>query len=249
MKAQKYAEALTAATLVLGFALSVAGIGSASATGIPVIDVAKIANDTQNQVVNLGKYVQMIQQYKAQIDQMKQQYDSLTGSRGLGEIAQNPQLREYLPSNWQSVYDGVAKGGYKGLTGAGKAIADANHLFDPCAKLTGADKTVCERSGAKAAQDKAFSLGAFDKAKQRWDQIAQLMGQINSTTDPKSIAELQARINTEQAAIQNEQTKMQMYAMVSAAEDRLIEQQKRELTAKDAARRGYVTPLPVNFGN
>jgi type IV secretion system protein VirB5 len=238
MKAQKYAEALTAATLVLGFALSVAGIGSASATGIPVIDVAKIANDTQNQVVNLGKY-----------DQMKQQYDSLTGSRGLGEIAQNPQLREYLPSNWQSVYDGVAKGGYKGLTGAGKAIADANHLFDPCAKLTGADKTVCERSGAKAAQDKAFSLGAFDKAKQRWDQIAQLMGQINSTTDPKSIAELQARINTEQAAIQNEQTKMQMYAMVSAAEDRLIEQQKRELTAKDAARRGYVTPLPVNFGN
>jgi type IV secretion system protein VirB5 len=226
--------------LVLGLAiaLSVAGIGSASATGIPVIDVAKIANDTANQVVNLGKYVQMIQQYKTQIDQMKQQYDSLTGSRGLGQIAQNPELREYLPSDWQAVYDGVAKGGYKGLTGAGKAIADANQLFDSCAKQSGADKTVCERSGAKAAQDKAFSLGAFDKAKQRWTQIEQLMGQINSTTDPKAIAELQARINVEQAAIQNEQTKMQMYAMVSAAEDRLIQHQAREASAAWGAGKG-----------
>lgn len=226
--------------LVLGLAiaLSVAGIGSASATGIPVIDAASLADQAANQVENLAKYVQMIQQYKTQIDQMKQQYDSLTGSRGLGEIAQNPQLREYLPDNWKAVYDGVKSGGYQGLTGAGKAIADANRIYDSCGSKTGADKAVCERAGAKAAQDKAFSLGAFDKAKQRWDQIAQLMGQINSTSDPKAIAELQARINTEQAAIQNEQTKMQMYAMVSAAEDHLIQQQEREAAAKWGARKG-----------
>ncbi len=49
------------------------------------------------------------------------------------------------------------------------------------------------------------------------------MAKINGTPDPKAIAELQGRIAAEQAMIQNEQTKLQMYQMVAAAEDRLQE--------------------------
>ena len=228
--------------LVAAIALSVAGIGSASASGIPVIDVAALANDTMSQATNVAKYIQMIEQYKTQIEQMKQQYESLTGSRGLGLIAQNPALRDYLPADWQTVYDSVASGGYKGLSGSAALIRDANAIFDACNKKTGGDKTVCERAASKAAQDKAFAVGAFDKAKQRWDQISQLMSQINSTSDPKSIAELQARIDSEQAAIQNEQTKMQMFAMVSQAEDRLIEQAQRENAAKHDSDPQWITP-------
>lgn len=214
---------------------------------VPVTDIAHITTTTQNQVANIAKYVEMINQYKTQIDQMKQQYESLTGSRGLGNILNNPQFAEYLPADWQNVYNSVRQGGYEGLTGSAQAIRDANKLFDTCASKNGSDKQVCERAVAKAAQDKAFATDAFDKAKLRWDQIQGLLQSINGTTDPKAIAELQARIASEQAAIQNEQTKLQMYQMIAQAEDRLIEQQQREANAKNLSRRGYVTPAAVNF--
>ena len=74
------------------------------------------------------------------------------------------------------------------------------------------------------------------------------MQKINQTQDPKAIAELQARIGAEQANIQNEQTKLQMYAMVAAAEDRVQTQRQAEINAKANARRGWVTPNAVDFG-
>ncbi|KDP89763.1 hypothetical protein W824_15140 [Clavibacter cf. michiganensis LMG 26808] len=78
------------------------------------------------------------------------------------------------------------------------------------------------------------------------NQIDQLMAKINDTPDPKAIAELQGRIAAEQAMIQNEQTKLQMYQMVAAAEDRLQQQRQRELNAKANARRGWIQPQVTN---
>ena len=230
-------------------ALALIGIAGGVEAQIPVTDYALNTQTQTNQMANIAKYIEMIQQYKTQIDQMKQQYDSLTGVRNLGEILNNPAFKDYLPTEWQDVYDRVKNGGYQGLTGTAAAIRDANKLFDTCASKSGSDKQVCERAASKAAQDKAFAVSAFDKAKGRLSQIEGLMRQINSTSDPKAIAELQGRISAEQAAIQNEQTKLQMYQMIAQAEDRLIEQQQRDLTAKQAARRGYVDTQPVEFDN
>ena len=234
--------------IAFGIAASVGEVGQVWASGVPVIDVAKIANDTQNQAANMAKYLQMVQQYKQQIDQMKQQYDSLTGSRGLGTILNSPELRSYLPDNWQQAYSSINSGGYQGLSGGARAILEASNLLKACENRSSANKGFCERQLAKAAQDKAYALQAFDTAQNRWNQIQALMGQINATTDPKAIAELQARINAEQAAIQNEQTKLQMFQMLAHVEERLIEQRQREVNARDLARRGYVKPAPVDFG-
>ena len=226
-------------TVVIGIALGLAGGASAQ---IPVTDVAMNTQTISNQVANIAKYVQMIQQYKVQIDQMKQQYDSLTGIRNMGEILNNPALKDYLPTEWKDVYDRVQSGGYSGLTVTDAAIRDANQLFDACQGMAGDNKKVCERAASKAAQDKAFATTAFDKAKDRLTQIEGLMRTINTTSDPKAIAELQGRIAAEQAAIQNEQTKLQLYAMVAQAEDRLIEQQQRENAAKHFQNGTYAQP-------
>lgn len=239
-----------AAILIVFFtAALIGGTSQVSASGIPVVDVAKIANDTANQAANIAKYIQMIQQYQQQIQQMKQQYDSLTGSRGLGMIMNSPEMRSYLPDEWQQVYSGISSGGYQGLSGGAQAILEGSGLLNACQTQSSANRGFCERQLAKAAQDKAYALEAFDKASQRWNQIQQLMAQINSTSDPKAIAELQARINAEQAAIQNEQTKLQMFQMLAQVEERLIEQRQREENAKGLARRGYVSPATVNFEN
>lgn len=233
--------------------VAVAGLGfssPANATGVPVVDALLNTQTQANQAANIAKYIEQIAQLKSQLDQMKQQYESITGTRNLGEILNNPAFQNYLPQEWQDVYSKVQNGGYKGLTGSAALIRDGNQLFDMCKSKTGADKTLCERSASKAAQDKAFAVEAFDKAKDRWDQIAGLMRQINSTTDPKAIAELQARINAEGAAIQNEQTKMQLFALASQAEDRLIQQQQREKAASNYDSAHYADwSQPVQAGS
>lgn len=233
----------------LGVACSVFLSGYAHAQ-IPVTDVASITTQVTNQIETIAKWKMQYDQMVSQIDQMKQQYDSLTGSRGLGQIMNNAALRDYLPSDWQGVYDSVKTGGYSGLSGRAASIYDSNKVYDACAALTVAQqRTSCEAQAVKGAQDKAFALDAYDKAKARLSQIDQLMAKINDTPDPKAIAELQGRIAAEQAMIQNEQTKLQMYQMVAAAEDRMQQQRQREINAMVLDKREYKTRQPVNLLN
>src|SRR5690606_18064378 len=126
----------------------------------------------------------------------------------------------YLPHDWQGIYDAVKSGGYAGLSGRAESVYSQNKAYDACTGFADSqERTHCEARAVKGAQDKAFALDAYDAAKTRLGQIDRLMAQINKTQDPKSIAELQGRIAAEQAMIQNEQTKLQMYQMVAAAED------------------------------
>jgi type IV secretion system protein VirB5 len=62
------------------------------------------------------------EQMASQVDQMKQQYQSQTGWRGLGNILNNPALCDYLPSGWQGVHDAVKMGGYSNLSGRASSI-------------------------------------------------------------------------------------------------------------------------------
>ncbi len=213
-----------------------------------VIDVAAIEQAAQQVAAWGEQHGQMIEQITTmgnQLAQLKQTYDSLNGNRNLGTIMNNPALRNYLPQDWQKVYDGVKQGGYAGLTGTAKTMY--KQVYDGCKHIAAEDERLaCEASAVKGAQDKGFAMDAYDKAQGRMDQIEQLMAEVNNTQDPKAIAELQARIATEQANIQNEQTKLQMYAMVAAAEDRLQEQGRHELNAKANARRGWIQPQVAN---
>lgn len=221
-----------------------AGIAASSAAfaQIPVTDGASIAKSVENQIETMAKWKMQYDQMVSQIDQMKQQYAAVTGARGMGELFNNPQLRDYLPQDWQGVYDSVKSGGYAGLSGRAESIYDNSKVYDACAGfVSNEQRTNCEAQAVKGAQDKAFALDAYDAAKNRLNQIDQLMRQINQTQDPKAIAELQGRIAAEQAMIQNEQTKLQMYQMVAAAEDRLQQQRQKEINAKIVDQRGYPT--------
>ncbi|WP_440057380.1 P-type DNA transfer protein VirB5 [Pseudomonas fragariae (ex Marin et al. 2024)] len=161
----------------------------------------------------------------------------------------DPQLREYLPQEWQAVYDSVKRGGYTGLDGRAETIYADNKVFDACQSFAQDEqRTACQAQAVKPSQDKAFALDAYDQAKGRLRQLDQLMGQIDKTQDPKGIAELQGRIAAEQAMIQNEQTKLQMFKMVAQAEDKVQEQRQRELNAQILDKRGFKTRTMLNLG-
>jgi len=232
--------------LTLAFGTAVLASGNLFASGWPVIDIMQITNNQINQAANIAKYIEMIAHHKQQIEQLKNEYNALTGNRRLGMILNDPAFRSALPDEWKEVYDGIQNGGYSGLSNTARNILDTSGLLDACDDVSDAARAICERQVAKAAQDKANAMEAFDNAQARWDQIQALMGQINATTDPKAIAELQARINAEQAAIQNEQTKLQMFAMAAQIEDRLMEQRELQQTREELRRRGWVNVRPLS---
>ena len=75
---------------------------------IPVTDGASIAQQAAAQVETIAKWKLQYDQMMSQIDQAKQQFESLTGSRGLGTIMNNAALRDYLPNNWQGAGAGCS---------------------------------------------------------------------------------------------------------------------------------------------
>lgn len=174
----------------------------------------------------------------------------MTGVRDLGRVMNNPLVRRYLPQEWQDVYGRIKSGGYGGLTGRALEIANRNRIFDACGHIEAeSERLSCETRAVKPAQDQAYALDAYALAEQRLEQIDGLMGLINTTQDPKGIAELQARIAIEQANIDHEAVKLQLYAMVATAEDRIAEQRQREIDAQIWSSQETTTIAPLTFSS
>lgn len=232
-----------AVTVLLAASLAFSSV-TTHASGIPVVDGAAAAQRAQNFVQQMAEMAKQLTEMKAQLDQARKQYQALTGSRGLGDIMNNPALRSALPADWQKVYDNIQRGGYKGLDGTAAAIADAAGMLNKCQNLTNAQsKQSCEAQAVQSAQVKSDLQKAFDAAEQRLKQIEGLMGQINNATDPKAIADLQARIQSEQAKIQNEQTRIQMYKMMQEENEKLLIQQRAE--ARSNAARNFKSKFSI----
>ncbi|WP_167792551.1 type IV secretion system protein [Photobacterium damselae] len=96
----------------------------------------------------------------------------------------------------------------------------------------------------KPAQDQAFAQAAYSKSQERVSQIEGLMQEINRTRDPKAIAEINGRIQAEQALIQNEQTKLSLYQASAEAEERILKQQEDESAMKLLSSRNFGTIVP-----
>lgn len=207
---------------------AVLALSSSAIAGIPVIDAGNLTQNIQQVASWVKQYQQMteqIQKAQQQITQLESTYQSITGSRGFGAILANPGLPEYLPDEWKTIYQTASSGGLSGISGTLAQI-----LADEQASGT-IDEQVAKfllRGRETAATDKAAGLRAYEGAKARLGQIQAIMGQINLTSDPKAIGELQARIASEQAAINNESTKLQMMAMLQQAERNLITEQRQD---------------------
>lgn len=199
-------------------------LGAASpvmAQGIPVFDATRAADFLQQ----FARMKEQLDTAKDQLAEAQRMYEAVTGDRGLGNLMRNAQLREYLPDDLRTVYDSANGGGYAGISGSINDILRDERLNGSVADMR---RSIEERSRAAAATDKAVGLRAYEGAQQRLAQIEGLMDEISRTQDQKAIEELQARIAGEQAAIQNETTKLQMIAHLRQAEQSLISEQRRE---------------------
>ena len=174
---------------------------TAPAGGIPVWDAVAMTHALQE----LAAMAEQLTAVQAQLAETKRQVDALTGSRGLGGIANNPALRAALPPDAGALIDAA---------GALASRADSL-LAEEAARPGGA--AALARARQMAATREASGLRAYEAGTARLGQIDALMNAINTTTDPKGIAELQARIAVEQATVATEAHRLHAAALAQAA--------------------------------
>jgi type IV secretion system protein VirB5 len=176
----------------------------------------------------IDKATEQIKKLDFQIKQMKKHYKAVTGNKGFGEKHHDVALQQSLPQEWQGLYQATQR-----------SMSALQSLKDTVAseeKFTGSVDDMQTHIEARMEQvavtDKAVGMQAYQGVQERMKQVDRLMGEIKKTSDPKSIAELQARISIEQAYIQNEMTKLQLVGQLKRAEQRLIDQQKYQMSRR-----------------
>ncbi|MGE8219840.1 MAG: type IV secretion system protein [Stenotrophomonas acidaminiphila] len=215
MKIKTLALSVALAVTVAGGAVSTS---TAYASGIPVIDAANLANAIQ-------QYTQMVEQLKqleAQLSQAKQQYESLTGSRGLGGIL-SEDYTQSMPRNWQETLAAMDGGG--SISSLAKSIADqASQLDDEHFNDVLEDVTASLRANLENdASAQALNAQIYDNSGNRFERLKNLMGHINSAQDMKAISDLQARLQVENGMLTNELIKLQSMNAMIAKRDNLKE--------------------------
>ena len=193
---------------------------------------AEILMQTTEQVAKATEQIQkldeQIRQMQNQFEQGKKHYEAVTGNKGFGEKHHNTGLQQSLPQAWQGLYQ-AAQSNISALRGLINTVKGEEEFTGSIEDM---QKHIEGRMQKVAVVDKAVGLQAYQGLQERMKQVDNLMGEIKNTPDPKSIAELQARIAIEQAYIQNEMTKLQLVGQLQRAEQQLIEQQKYQMSRR-----------------
>ncbi|CAK7260976.1 MULTISPECIES: P-type DNA transfer protein VirB5 [unclassified Shinella] len=199
--------------------------GGAAGQGIPVIDQTAIL-----------KHIESIAQLKSQLDALHQQIEQaqqlygslnkLTDMADLASVLNDPAIRKALPSDFAAI-EGLLKGEGSGVfKDSASKFLEGNSTY-----RTDADdfyaKELARVQNKNAGQ---MSLGQqmYDAATKRIDGIDQLREKISTASDAKEIADLQARLQAEQAFLQTDVLRMEGLRMVQQAQTQVDEQRKAE---------------------
>lgn len=206
-------------------AVLVLSAGGASGQGIPVIDQTAIL-----------KHIESIAQLKSQLDALHQQIEQaqqlygslnkLTDMADVASVLNDPAIRKALPSDFAAI-EGLLKGDGTGVfKDSASKFLEGNSTY-----RTDADdfyaKELARVQNKNAGQ---MSLGQqiYDAATKRIDGIDQLREKISTASDAKEIADLQARLQAEQAFLQTDVLRMEGLRMVQQAQNQVDEQRKAE---------------------
>jgi type IV secretion system protein VirB5 len=226
----KHLPSLKATSLIVLLAASC----SAAAT-VPVVDLAAI----QQLIQEMMAWDQQLQSMRLQLGQLQQTKAALTGSRGMDQLLRiTPAARNYLPTDWVGLA-GVLQGGVAvdpALVQAARAQLTANAILDAAdiSRLPAGLQLLLGGEREAVAATQAVTRAAYARSSDRFATLATLIEQIRATPDAKAIAELQGRIEAEQAMLANEGLKLAALGQLTDAE-----RGARELARRESAIRSH----------
>jgi type IV secretion system protein VirB5 len=216
--------------LVLSFVLCL--VAPAAHAQFAVIDVASVVQ----LVKEVDSLAQQVETAKAQLDQAKSEYAAMTGGRGMeGLLSGAP--RNYLPPDWASLQSltSVGGGSYSALASAAQGFVASNAVLSPTqlAALSASERAQILAQRNSAAVLQATTQQAIATTSARFTSLQQLIEAIPTATDQKAALDLQARIASEAAMLQNEHAKLDVLYQATRAQQMAQDQQIRELAISD----------------
>ncbi|WP_234422626.1 type IV secretion system protein [Sphingomonas aurantiaca] len=189
-----------------------------------------VVYDPSNYAQALEQVRQLQQQYakmQEQLQTAKSTLDSVSHlpDQALNQIGQQfntQQLRQALPTG-----DGVQNllNGEQ-LNAQAQQFLNKNRVYQP----TGDDFAAQEmtRNGQSIANQQAMANSLYQSSTARINALQGLEGQLAGAKDAKSVADISARIQQEQAYIQAQQVQAQSLQMWQAAQERNAQQRSDE---------------------
>lgn len=198
---------------------------AAHAQGIPVID----RNAILKQIESITQLKSQLDALHQQIDQAQQLYGSLNKLTDMADVAQilnDPAIRKALPSDFNSVESLLKGGGSGALAQSASKFLERNSTY----RTNADDFYAKELSRLQTRNAGQMSIGQqiYDAATKRIDGIDELREKITSAGDAKEIADLQARLQVEQAFLQTDLIRMEGLKMVQQAQAQVDDQRKAE---------------------
>ena len=215
-------------TLVIGLMVGLVGFVVRPADAQwAVIDVNAI-----NQLVQeVSVLQQQLQTAEQSLAQQQATVQAMTGSRGMQNLLANTN-RNYLPTNWSTMASLVTQtgGAYQALAQTVRTLITANAVLTPAqvSQLSPTEQANLNAARQSAATLEAMSQAALLNASNRFASLQQLIQAIPSATDQKGALDLQARIQAEQAMLENEHIKLQELNQSVAAQSLANQQAMQE---------------------
>jgi type IV secretion system protein VirB5 len=203
------------------------GLSSVSQAQWAVVDVGAITQ-LLKEVATLEQQLQTAQ---STLTNAQQQFQSMVGNRGMQNLL-SATNRNYLPSSWSQLTGAVGQtgGAYQALSVGVQRLMVANAVLTPAqvAALSPAQQSQLQTARQSAALLQSTSRQALDNTSARFNALQQLITAIPSAADQKGALDLQARIQAEQAMLQNENTKMAVLYQTLQAQEWARKQSARE---------------------
>ena len=213
------------------------------------------AAQAQFAVIDVGAITQLVSQVQtmtqqlttmqAHLRQAQQEYQSLTGDRGMEHLLSGT-VRNYLPADWASLQSAVnqSHGAYPALAAAIQTTMRANAVLTDqrLAKLSGPERAQLMATRQSTATLQTITQQALAATSERFSAIQQLVNAIGGARDAKAVMDLQARIGAEQGMLQNDQTKLQVLYQAAQAQQWALQQRTREQAVTDI---GSLRQLPA----
>lgn len=199
--------------------------GTATGQGIPVIDQTAIAK----QIESIAQLKSQLDALNQQIEQAQQLYGSLNKLTDIADVASvlnDPAIRKALPADFNAI-EGLFTGNDTGVVGnSASKFLESNSTY----RTSADDFYAQELSRIQNKNAGQMSLGQqiYDAATKRIDGIDQLRETISTASDAKDIADLQARLQAEQAFLQTDVLRMEGLRMVQQAQAQVDDQRKAE---------------------
>ncbi|MES3022789.1 MAG: type IV secretion system protein [Pseudomonadota bacterium] len=228
------------------FAILIYTAGFANA-GVPV-SVVFDATATANQMVNIAEYAKQVALLKQQYTQLQQTYTALNGLRDVGTLMNKDLSAQYLPPDLQKAFTALKNGeggSLAGISGTLNQIAASNQARSCAESSTNAASIrACNQAWQTLSLNKYVGQAGYDQTANNINKLQQFVGAITSSSDPKSLQDLQARIAVEQVKMQNEQMKLQTVAMMQRADEDLARARNAQTTQQ-----AVLAPMVLRWGS